>query len=378
MMAMMHTSTLWAFILMALVCLVLRALWKPEKLRGWTLPNPWLHRLWQRMLQPAQVPLTLALALAGLAAVQLAWVAAHFLETVPLEATTASNPLLEALRSEGNTVRCSLAPDDPLLNSLMLNQLTSMNVSCLNVSAASRIPNDLNTFFETLGNDQAKLWFLAGVKNVAVPEQTLAQMRQDPGVGPNIDHADGYTLELTSSPDLPSHALVTMKNYLAKATLVPDAEFFATEEAMLDRLKDPTWNPRESVLLLQPGTSSPPSPAGPPESFGDVVLETYTPTEIEIEAQSSRGGFILINDQYNPDWQAQVNGRDVPLLRADYILRAVAIPAGQSRITLHYFAQYRLPGLSLPVVAVNNFSDAAMLAAWLVAGFALLRKKATS
>jgi len=378
MMNTMHTSLLWALVLVALFCLLLRALWQPDKLRGWTLVNPWLHHLWQRMLQPEYMSLTLALSLAALGAVQLGWVANQFIQPWPLAALTETNPLLEALRSEGNTVRVSVATDDPMLkDGLLQNQFAAMNISCLDISAASRIPDDLNTFFRTLDDNQARLWFLAGVKNAAVPQQALSQMRQDPGVAANIDHANGYTIEQTASPNLPSHALVTMKDYLAKATLVPNAEFFTTDAALLKRLKDPAWNPHASVLLRSPSskmenktTMNAPAPQIPDHA----ELKTYTPTEIEIEAQSANGGYVLINDQYDPDWQVRVDGRAAPLLRADYILRAVAIPAGPSKITLHYVAHYPIAGLNLPADTMNNLSDGAMLAAWLVAGFALRRK----
>jgi hypothetical protein len=377
MMSTMHTSLLWALVLMALFCLLLRALWRPDQLRGWTLVNPWLHRLWQQMLRPEYIPLTLTLALAALGAVQLGWVANQFIEPWPLRALTQTNPLLEALRSEGDTVRVSVATDDPLLrDNLLQNQFAAMNISCLDISAASRIPDDLNTFFQTLDNEKARLWFLAGVKNVAVPQQMIPQLQQDPAIAANVDHANGYTLQQTASPDVPSHALVTMKDYLAKATLVPNAEFFTSDEALLKRLKDPAWKPRESVLL-NPGHKLQEfvGQAGREPAPDKVDLKTYTPTEIEIEAQSAHGGYVLINDQYDPDWQVQVNGHDAELLRADYILRAVEVPAGRSTITMRYSARYHVAGLNLPAETMNLLSDGAMLAAWLAVAFALRRRK---
>ncbi len=115
---------------------------------------------------------------------------------------------------------------------------------------------------------------------------------------------------------------------------------------------------------------------GPAEKTDEVDLKTYTPTEIEIEVRTTRSGFILVNDQYDPDWKVRVNGHDEPLLRADYILRAVAIPAGRSQITMRYVAHYTVAGRNISAEVVNNFSDGAMLAAWLIAGIALLRRRA--
>jgi len=382
-MSTMHYSLIWAVILMALFFLVLLASWEPDKLRAWTPVNPLLQRLWQQMLKPQNVPLTLALALAALAAAQLAWVANQFIQPWDISAMTATNPLLEALSNEGTTVRVTVATDDPLLKSMLLNQFAAMKISSLDISAASRIPDDLNTFFRALDDNMERLWFLAGVKNFVAPEQALEQLRQDHAVASNIDHVSGYILQQPPAPNLPSHMMATMKDYLAKATFVPDSENFTEDAAILKRLGDPAWNPRATVLLNQSDLEKihqmyPPQErdqkrklySGPDQ----LELKTYTPTEIDVQVKSARGGYVLINDQYNPDWQVQVDGRPARLLRADYIMRAVQIPPGDSTITMHYVAHYHVAGLDLPVEIINNFSDASMLAAWLIAGFALRKK----
>jgi hypothetical protein len=372
----MHTSIFCALATLALFCVILRALWRPEAMRGWTPVNPLMHRAWKKMLLPEHLPLTLALSLAALAALQLGWVSSQFIQPIPLKDLTETNPLLEALREEGDTVRCSVVAQDPVLNELLQNQFTAMDISCLDISAASRIPDDLNTFLQTLDNEQAQLWFLAGVKNVVVPEAGLDQMRQDAGVAANIDHANGYTLAPTPSPAVPSHAMVGMKDYLAKVTLVPHAETFATDAALLARLKDLTWNPRQSILLkaedklLETGGSG--GDASPTDEIG---LKTYSPIQIEVAVRSARGGYLLVDDQYDPDWRVQVNGHDAELLRADYILRAVPVPPGDSTVTMNYVAHYHVAGLTPSVGPINELSDGAMVAAWLVAGFALWRKK---
>jgi len=379
----LHLSLLGAFALTALFYALLYGLWRSDRLRGWTLVNPFLHRVWQKMLKPDYLPVTLALGLAALSVAQLAWVAGEFIRPTSLRELTETNPLLEALRDEGNTVRVSVATEDPMLDGLLENQFAADNISCLDISAASRIPDDLSTFFNgPLKTDEARIWFLAGVKNVAIPQQFISQLRQNPDIAANIDHADGYMLERTDSPDQPSHALVGMRDYLAKATLVPHAENFGTDAALLKRLADPAWNPRASVLLNTTDAGKKPRVVPPEDHFtktssgpDGAELKTYTPTEIEIEVKSAQGGYVLINDQYDPDWQVQVDGADAPLLRADYIMRAIPVTAGDQTITLRYVAHYHLGGITLSARAANNFSDGTMLAAWLIAGFALWRRR---
>jgi hypothetical protein len=365
------------FALSVLFSLLLWALWRPELLRRWNLDNPLLHRLWHTMLRPDYLPLTLALGLAALSVAQLGWVDTQFIQSAELRLLTQTNPLLERLKNESSQVRVAIPLQDPTLNMFMQNQFYADHISCLDISAASRIPDDLNAFLANLSGDQSRLWFLAGVKNVVVPEPDMTELQRDAGIAANVDHADGYTLDPNAPADTPTHALLQLRDYLAKATLVPRSEVIPTEDALLKRLKDPAWNPRDTVLFSKP----PPALAQPSEPPADssvpdhADVKTYTPNEIDIDAQSAQGGYLLINDQYDPDWEVEVNGLDAPLLRADYLLRAIPLPPGHSSISLHYLARYKIGGLYPAALVVNNFSDAAMLAAWLISAIALWRRR---
>ncbi len=204
----------------------------------------------------------------------------------------------------------------------------------------------------------------------------MPALQRDAGIAGNVVKADGYTLVPTESNNLPSHALVQLRDYLHKATLVPGAEMIPKDMELLARMRDPAWDPRKTVLLGSPPeasmVSSGQAVAGSPDN---VEVKTYTPTRIELAVQSAQPAYVLINDAYDPDWQVEVNGRPAELLRADYILRAVAVPAGASKVTLHYRAHYHVAGLNLPVAPMNNLSDGAMLAAWMVAIVALWRRQ---
>jgi len=377
MMDTLKVSMRMAILLTGLFCALLYGLWRPDLLRGWTLVNPLLHRVWQDMLRPGHLALTLVLGLILLSVVQLAWVTNHFIAAVRLEEMVQTNPLLDALKNEGNRVRVSVAVEDPVLNILLIDEFNATDISCLDISAASRYPEDLTAFFSTLRGDQQRLWFLSGVKNVAIPQDMLPQLRGDPLVAANVDHADGYTLIPTGSDNLPSHALIGMKDYLAKATLVPKAEFISSDREMLKRLADRNWNPRESILLnsAQKPLAPPADPKAQPSAEDAIDLTTYNTTDIDLNVQSVHGGYVLINDQYDADWEVQLNGRTVPLLRANYIMRAIAVPPGDSTITMRYVTHYHVAGLNLPARELNLLSDAAMLAAWLIAGLALLRHR---
>jgi hypothetical protein len=79
-------------------------------------------------------------------------------------------------------------------------------------------------------------------------------------------------------------------------------------------------------------------------------------------------GWLVMADAYAPGWRATVNGHATTVLRADYTLRAVAIPAGRSRVAL----SYRPPGLTLGIVT----SMLAALALVVIAVWSLRRRLA--
>ncbi len=376
-MSLAHFSLGLATVLVAAAGGMLFLLWHPDKLRGWKLENPLLHRLWQAMLVPERLALTLILGLTALSVAQLTWVALQFITAANLADIAGPNPLVETLESQGTATRFSVAVHDPVLNVLLQNQLNSRRVSSLDISAASRIPDALGAFLTALSPDPARLWFLAGVQSRAMPEDEFAAFKSDPRLAAIIAKVDGFTLQMTGSPDLPSHALVHFRDALAKATFVPGAEIIPSATDQLQRMKSPDWNPRQTVLLAAPPPRRQETPPGPSASSSPrVELRAYTTRRIEVAVRAPRAGYLLINDAYDPDWSARVDGRPAPVLRADFIFRAVPVPAGKSTVTLNYAAHYRVAGLAWPAALVNDLSDGAMLAAWLVAGFFLWRRDA--
>jgi hypothetical protein len=377
MMATMHSSVQLSLAIIVLAGLVVFGLWRAEVLRRATLINPLLHRVWQLALEPAHLGTTLAILFAALSALQLGAVARHFIDPTPLAFLTDSNPLLDSLRARGNRTRVSVSVGDPVLQSLLQNQMTAMDIACLDISAASRIPQRLQTFFDTLADTRARLWLLTGVRAVVVSEPEVAQMQQTTDVASSIDHADGYTIAPTPSANLPSHAIVELKDTLAKATFVTGAESMPSAK-LLQRLKDPQWDPRASVLFASDDPAAGHAPAAPisGDASGDVVqLHTYTTRDISLDVDAQSAGYVLINDEWDADWHADLNGHAAPILRADYLLRAVAVPAGHSHLALHYVSTYHLGALHAPTVVVNSFCDVAMIAAWLVPAFFLRRTK---
>jgi len=111
-----------------------------------------------------------------------------------------------------------------------------------------------------------------------------------------------------------------------------------------------TFDPTATVLLAEPFSISPTTNAPP----GSVDYVSYTPKHIVFETQSAVPAVLLLNDKYDPNWQVTVDGQPAALLRCNYLMRGVAVPAGAHRVEFQ-FAPPRGPlYVSLAAIALGG------------------------
>ena len=148
---------------------------------------------------------------------------------------------------------------------------------------------------------------------------------------------DQYTLAYDAPGPL---AVYENPDPLPRAWLVPAAQILPDEEAVLTALKQPSFEPLQTVVLAQPH-DSPSIPATTDESIptntsGTVSVLAYSPNEILLAAHAERPGYLLLSEVWFPGWLATVNGESTPVWRANYTLRALAVPSGDLDVRLWY------------------------------------------
>ena len=79
---------------------------------------------------------------------------------------------------------------------------------------------------------------------------------------------------------------------------------------------------------------------GVTESFKDslstIKLTTYEPNHLVYEASSPKDGVVVFSEIYYPGWTATIDGQPADIARADYILRAMNVPAGKHTIEMRF------------------------------------------
>ena len=69
---------------------------------------------------------------------------------------------------------------------------------------------------------------------------------------------------------------------------------------------------------------------------GTVELTSYAPNEMHYKVQSEAGGVVVFSEIYYPGWTATIDGNEAELGRANYVLRALRVPAGEHEIVMEF------------------------------------------
>ena len=74
---------------------------------------------------------------------------------------------------------------------------------------------------------------------------------------------------------------------------------------------------------------------------GDTIIETvYRPNELHYKTISRNGGLAVFSEIYFPwGWTATVDGKEVPVGRVNYVLRALQLPAGEHAVVFRFDPQ---------------------------------------
>ena len=207
------------------------------------------------------------------------------------------------------------------------------------------------TLDDLLGPTDGRLWQLTSTRYVIGHRGFLDVLNQrvDPGKGrfrvhtpfnavprPGVD-AVTKVEQLTAVVDTNGQfALFEFTGALPRAKLFTQWQVSTNDEVTLQRLSGADFDPEKLVLVAEEGVPAPSAPAGTNSPAGTVAFTWYAPKVIRLEAEASAPSILLLNDHHDPGWKVLVDGKPERLLRCNYIMRGVQIPAGKHSVEFRF------------------------------------------
>lgn len=76
-----------------------------------------------------------------------------------------------------------------------------------------------------------------------------------------------------------------------------------------------------------------------PDTTAQITLTAYEPNALTYELNSQNGGVAVLSEIYYPGWTATLDGNPIEIGRANYVLRALRVPAGKHTLALSFDPQ---------------------------------------
>jgi hypothetical protein len=226
--------------------------------------------------------------------------------------------------------------------------------------------NELHTYDQLLGGKnewrymgQPNVLDLTATRYILLPtEQTI------PGyhtvLGP-VTTTLGDTAYLLEADTIPPYARVVLG-----AVTVPDEQIVPT-------LLNPRLDPSRLVLLGPDAPVRPPRlDSMPPRSAARATFTSWEPgsMRIRLDPAPERDGYLLVSENWYPEWAATVDGRPAQVLRGDNTFITVPLPAGAREVRLDYRRGRYHTGAAMSLASFGG------IALWLFLPLVLRRRRA--
>jgi hypothetical protein len=104
------------------------------------------------------------------------------------------------------------------------------------------------------------------------------------------------------------------------------------------------FDPRREVVV-----EGAEEPALPPQEgeVGRATVERYGPNGLTVRVEMDRPGYLVVSDVFYPGWEAWVDGRQTPVLRANWTFRAVRLDPGAHVVEMRFRPRSFFIGLAI-------------------------------
>jgi hypothetical protein len=222
----------------------------------------------------------------------------------------------------------------------------------------------------------ASLWDLYAIDFITtpIPIDTIAGLI---GLPPAIPAGFHKVMGPTAFPQLrlkkSAEGYLYQRDSAAQWVRVIPAAVKAPDSLIVPTVTDPRF-PLHSVVLYPDTVNVPavaPGGAAPAPATVKATLAKWQPgaMTVKLDGSDTRTTYLMVAENWYPDWHATIDGKAAPTLRADGALLSVALPPGAREVELVFDVKEYHTGRLLTIISL-------LISAGLIGAGMLSRKRA--
>jgi len=210
--------------------------------------------------------------------------------------------------------------------------------------------NELDAFDKLMGGQDSftnagspGLWRLFAAKYLIAPAGRIA------------DSVPGYHIALKNVPTSAGNNATVFESNAAPeyARLVP-AAVKAPQGSAIGALVNPRFS-YDGIVTLDSNSALTPAPVAtmPAPLAVKAGVTSWAPGRMTIQLQPAapQAAYLLVAENWYPDWTATVDGKPAPVVRGDVALITVPVPAGAKEVSLAFISTDYTTGRTITFVS---------------------------
>lgn len=266
--------------------------------------------------------------------------------------------VLTALTAKKLTDRISVFPSNTDQASSILNQLyhtewlqhefPHYNLHTFECWMEPRAASDKIIYQSNLATNMIRQWQLSSTRYILGLKGYASALNEVFGGRECFKENESFTMVtaepprsvLTKTNEDGPFAIMEYLEAVPRLALFNNWQIVDGDEKVLATLNYAQFNPLQTVLISKesiPEGMDVPLSSEKPSQLTPLEYETYSPLKFSLKVENPQSpALLLVNDRYNKKWKAYLDGKQVDIVRCNYIARGVFIPQGNHILEMRF------------------------------------------